>query len=96
MSEEKIKELAAHEIGWWQAHHRKRKEDFLFHMTQLYKLQFRISEEKAKRAVEWRIKAADWHDKAEYYKDKGEQERANKLWEKAEKCLQEHFKILIS
>ncbi|MDZ7798799.1 MAG: hypothetical protein U5L76_04265 [Patescibacteria group bacterium] len=59
MSEEKIKKLAAHEIGWWRAHHRKDKKEFLDHMVKLYIIQFGIKEQKACEAVKWKIEAAD-------------------------------------
>ncbi len=91
---ERTKELAHYEIGWWKAHHRKNKEEFINSMCRLYSLQFGIDHDQAKQAVLLRVEAADWHDKAEEFEDKGNQTQADVLWNKAEECLYRHFKLL--
>ena len=91
---EKTKKLAQYEIGWWKAHHRKDKKEFVDNMCKLYSLQFGISHDQAKQAVLFRVEAADWHDKAEEYEDKGDQAQADVYWNKAEECLYQHFKLL--
>lgn len=91
---DKTQYLAKYEIGWWKAHHRKNKEEFVENMCKLYSLQFGIPRDRAKQAVLLRVEAADWHDKAEEYEDKGDQTQADIFWNKAEECLHRHFRLL--
>ncbi len=90
----RVKLLAQHEIGWWQAHHRKDKSLFLVSMTNLYVLQFGIDEGRALQAVEHRLRAANFHDQAEALEDAGEQVEADVFWKKAESALEDHFRLL--
>lgn len=90
----RAKELAHYEIGWWKAHHRKNKEEFIDSMCRLYSLQFGISYNQAKQAVLLRVEAADWHDKAEEFEDNGNQAQADVFWNKAEECLFQHFELV--
>jgi len=91
---QKVLDLAKHEIGWWKAHYRKNSEAFLEHMTQLYMSQFGIDKENAKIIVNYRIEATKFHDTAEQKEDAGEQKNANRDWDRAEKALQKHFELL--
>lgn len=86
--------LAKHEINWWKAHHRKDNNSFVKEMAELYKLQFRLPQEKALQAVKLRVQAAREHDLAEEFEDSGKQIEADKHWKNAEEFLKEHFKIL--
>jgi len=90
----KYAKLAQFEIGWWKAHHRKQKDQFVDNMINLYVLQFGISPDLAKKAVILRLEAADWHDKAEEYEDAGDQTQADIYWAKAEACIAKHFETL--
>jgi len=90
----KVKQLACYEVEWWKAHHRKQKDRLVDHMSKLYELQFGISYEQAREAVMHRVEATKWHDRAEELEDRGEQAESDKYWEKTERSLQKHFKIL--
>jgi len=89
------KQLAKHEIGWWQAHHRRDKSNLIDQMTKLYELQFNISYDKALEAVKYRVEATKEHDIAEEFEDKGDQANADIHWSKAEQLVEKHFKILM-
>jgi hypothetical protein len=94
MGNERYKELASHEIGWWKAHHRKDKSKLIDEMSKLYQLQFSITYEQAREAVLKRVDATKEHDIAERLEDGGNQREADVHWENAECLLLEHFKIL--
>ncbi len=87
--------LAFYEVSWWQAHHRRQKGKLLKTMSKLYQLQFGLSASQAFAAVAKRVEAAGWHDQAEAAEDAGHQRKAARLWKKTERCLQEHFQLLL-
>src|SRR3989338_6145109 len=89
------RQLAEHELGWWQAHHRKDKERLLLEMQQLFELQFKILAEQARRAAEYRVQAAIEHDVAEKHEDAGNQVEADKHWNVVKNLLAKHFAVLV-
>jgi len=92
--DEKAKELAKHEIGWWKAHHRRDKAGLVDEMAQLYVLQYDIPYEEARDAVMLRVEATQEHDIAEKLEDDGNQPAADVHWQKAEDLLEQHFGML--
>ena len=95
MSEEKLAEaMAAFEIGWWKDHHRKNEKGLTEKMAKLYALLFNIDYKEAVIIVQYRVEAAKFHDKAEENENTGHQEIADMYWDKAEKELQKHFRLL--
>ncbi len=93
--DELCSKLAKHEVGWWQAHHRKKTDKLVDEMAKLYELQFNISYKDAVSAVKLRAKATKTHDIAEDFEDKGNKEESEKYWEKTEELLKKHFEILL-
>jgi len=92
-------ELAHYEIGWWKAAHRKDEDSFIQNMAKLYELQYRqfhieLSSNLAVKAAKYRLKAAKEHDIAEKLEDSKNQTKADIHWNKAERFLKKHFKIL--
>ena len=89
--EEKSKELAKCEVGWWRAHHEKDYEKVVELMTREYELMFGADKEKARKAVMLRVEAAKMHDKAE----STEGEESEMYWKKAEELIFQHFKVIL-
>lgn len=87
-------ELARYEIGWWKGHHRKDIKLLTEQMAKLYSLQFGFPYDRAIDAVKFRVAATKEHDLAKKLEDEGEQIQADIHWDKAEKLLQKHFKVL--
>ncbi len=90
-----FKKMARYEVGWWKDHHRKRWDELIKNMAQLYQLQFGIPEKNATECVKYRIDAAHEHDIAEKLEDGGKQKEADVLWDKAEELIARHFEILM-
>ncbi|MFA5357993.1 MAG: hypothetical protein WC308_03655 [archaeon] len=88
------KRLAKHEMGWWQAHHRRNLKSLKKSMTKLYVLQFKIPYKEAFEAVEFRVEATKEHDIAEHLEDTGKRAEAEKHWKKTRNLLEKHFEIL--
>ena len=96
MSDELYKNLAKYEIGWWKAHHRRNKSEFTDQMARLYSLQFNIPYDRAVEAVKYRVEAAGEHDIAEKFEDEENQKTADIHWSKAEKLIEDHFRVLMA
>lgn len=94
MDMSKIRQMAEHEVGWWKAHHRKKRGELINEMTNLYRLLFDLTYDDASIIVEYRVKATEFHDIAEKYEDHERQEEADKYWNEAVRKLQEHFELL--
>jgi len=93
--EDKCKELAQCEIGWWKAHHRKDLPKLVGYMTREYKILYGLSDEDSYTCVNLRIDATKEHDIAEKFEDKQNIEEANLHWNKAEELLEKHFELLL-
>lgn len=88
--------LAALEIGWWQAHHRRDRAKLVHYLSEQYMVQYGVSKAKALEAALAMLKAADWHDDAEKWEDFGDQKTADRMWAEARKYLVRGFKILLA
>lgn len=92
MDRKLAKKCAKLEVGWWIGHHRKDFKKVKKDMTKLYMNLFDMSQEKAERAIQFRIEAAKFHDLAE--DEQRDKEKANEYWKKAEELLVKHFEAL--
>jgi len=92
--EDKCKELASCEIGWWKAHHRQDKPKIIDYMVKEYKILYGISDEESITCIGFRVEAAKEHDLAEKLEDEGNQSESDVHWNKAEELLQKHFSLL--
>ena len=90
-----VKKLAAYEIGWWQAHHRRDKGKLIANQVKKHAMLFGVSEKKATKAMEYFFEATKEHDIAEGFEDKGQTAESNAHWKKAEGLLEKHFKELL-
>ncbi|MEK6925775.1 MAG: hypothetical protein AABW50_00705 [Nanoarchaeota archaeon] len=87
--------LAEHEIGWWQAHHRRDKEKLIEHTAKSYQLQYNTPYKVSLKAAELRLKATHEYNKAKGF-DGINKEKADKHWNNAKDILKQAFELLIS
>jgi hypothetical protein len=94
MKKDLASKLAEHEIGWWQAHHRRNEKKLIEHTAKSYQLQYNVPYKIALKAAKLRLKATQEYNRAKEF-DGTNQETADKYWNNAKNILKQAFGLLI-